>query len=390
MHRREGRKINDKKIMNNKKSSNNKIVGILLVLMGCFVGLSCACYASAATLSTAYDRLNNLTYNQASGTVHNIVFTPATAVSGSTTNILEFQFPIDSQDGGAWCRTAGSASEAVDTENGATGLPGTLTSGGLCIKGNGTTIADTLLVCSAGSPTWAAGTAYGVTFSGNVGVLGTASSAGTAIVSLSTGSAATCTSTFTTIDSGSIALTTLTSNQVSVSATVPPLLSFSIGSTTMGFGTLTTANVYYANTGSSAQTSEPSAGNMTQVSISTNAPNGVIISAASTGNGSTAGLYKSIAPTKLITATTANAVTAGSEGYGLFVDNLSNLTAASGFGSGKSGGTTAITNAAQTILSASGVLGSGTANVDLVAAIATTTPAGAYTDTITLTGTGKF
>jgi hypothetical protein len=125
---------------------------------------------------------------------------------------------------------------------------------------------------------------------------------------------------------------------------------------------------------------------MTGVTVSTNAPNGLIISALDAN----AGLYKSTAPAHTVTTTSANAVTAGSEGYGLFVDNVTTITAASGWGSGKSGGTNTLNATAQTILTASTVVSSGTANVGLVAAIANITPAGSYSDAITLTGTGKF
>jgi hypothetical protein len=359
---------------------------VVLVLAAGFA----AHLVSAATLTSAYDRLNRVQSGLTTGVVHNIVFTPATTVSGGTDSILLLQFPAS--DGGKWCQTAGSLTEAVDTENGATGLLGTLTGGGSCTKGNGTT-QDTLIICSTGSNTWTSGNLYGVTVSGNTGVLGTsATTSNNILVNFTTGTAGSCTSTLsTTDDTGSIALATLANDQVAVTATVPPLLSFSISGASVGFGTLTSANVYYANTAGTGATSEPSAGNMTGVTISTNAPSGLIVSASDSGNGASgSGLYKSVAPAHLVTSTSANAVTAGTEGFGLFVDNVSGVSAASGWGSGKSGGTNTISTSAQTVLTAASAVNAGTASVGLVSAISNITPAGAYTDSITLTGTGKF
>lgn len=347
--------------------------------------------ALAGTLTSAYDRLNRVQAGLTTGVIHNIVFTPATTVTGgSGFSILMLQFPVS--DATKWCHTAGAGTAAVDTENGATGLPGTTLSSS-CTQGNGTTSGDTLLACATGgTPTWTAATLYGVTLSGSTDVLGTdAAATNNIVVSLTTGTSTTCTSTFTGIDTGSIALSTLSSDQVAVTATVPPLLTFSVSGASVGFGTLNTTNAYYATIAGTGSTTEPTAASSTGVTISTNAPNGLIIAASDSGNGvSSAGLYKSATPTHLIAATNANAVTAGTEGYGLFVDNVSNLTAATGFGAGKTSATTAITTAAQTVLTAAGAVSSGTASVDLVAAMSSITPAGSYSDSITLTGTGKF
>ena len=116
-----------------------------------------------------------------------------------------------------------------------------------------------------------------------------------------------------------------------------------------------------------------------------------MVAAASTGNGSgSAGLYKSVSPIKLIPATYANNVTTGSEGYALYLKNIgSNLAAVSGWSG--STATNTITTTLQAIATASGPISSNnSADIALDAAIASSTPAGAYSDSITLVGTGKY
>jgi len=155
-------------------------------------------------------------------------------------------------------------------------------------------------------------------------------------------------------------------------------------------GNFSSTNVRYATSDENGATSEPVAQNPTYVTISTNAPNGVIISARSEGDSSDAGIYKSSSPTKLITAAACATVDNGVESYALYVKNVgSNLTAASGFNGETCAGT--ISTIGQTILTASvPLVTNNTADVALKAATAGVTAAGSYSDVITLTATGKF
>ncbi len=167
-------------------------------------------------------------------------------------------------------------------------------------------------------------------------------------------------------------------------------ISFSISDLAIGFGDFSSTNVRYATSDENGATSQPANQNPTYITVSTNAPNGVIISARSEGDSSDAGLYKSSLPTKLITATACATVDNGVESYALYVKNVgSNLTAASGFNGETCAGT--ISTIGQTILTASvPLITNNTADVALKAATAGVTAAGSYADVITLTATGKF
>ena len=377
--------------MKKQKFYRNLGIGFVVLLFAVVISGVIVHSVLAAALTSAYDRLNHVQTNTSTGVVHNVVFKPATTVSGGTFSILSLQFPVT--DATKWCRTAGAGTAAADTENGAVVPPGTTLSSS-CSQGNGSTTGDTLLFCATGgTPTWTATTLYGITLSGSTDVLGTtATTSNNIVVSLTTGTNTSCISTsMTAVDTSTIALATLTNDQVSVTATVPPLLSFSVSGQSVGFGTLTTANVYYANTSATGSTTDPGSASDTGVTASTNAPNGLIVSAYDSNGSGSSGLYKAIAPVHLATTTNANVVTAGAEGFGLFVATTTNsLSAATGFGSGKTNATTALSTTAQTIITGSGPINAGTASVVLVAAIAPSTPAGSYADAVTLTATGQF
>ncbi len=367
---------------------------LLLVLLG---GILSSFYfsAKAGTLTTVYDRLSRMRAGLTSGVDHTIVFTPATTVdaSGGGYAILKLEFP-DNQDA-SWCATAGTDLTVVgSTEDGATALPGTLTA--KCTQGGAGT-GDAIYVCASGaSATWTSGTKYGVKVSdGTTAKLGTYSTPLSDIkVTVTTGTDPNaCGDPTTTADTGSLALAVIADDQLAVTATVDPLFSFSISQNSLDFGTFSNTNKRWATggAGSGGSTTEPGAGQPTQITISTNAPNGAVVYARSQGDGSSAGLYKSSSPTYLIPAVASSAVSSGSEGYGLYVKNAgANLTVDEGFDNdGVSD--VAISTSDQLIVSASGSLSSGnTADITLVAAISASTPAGSYQDTITITAAGKF
>lgn len=371
-----------------------KSVSALTILAILITFLPPVFQSRGATLTTIYDRLSTVEQSQTAGVDHYVVFTTTGAVSGGTNSVLVLQFP--DADDGLWCRTAGTdLTVAGITEDSATALPGTLSA--KCTQGSGADSYDKIYVCASGSNTWSAGTKYGVSIKdGTIGKLGTPTAANNIKVTATTGTAASCTDP-TPVDTADFALSILSDATVAVSATVDPLISFSISDTTIGFGTLSSSSVRWATSDETGSTSEPGAGNPTQVSVSTNAPNGAIISARSKGNGNgaegngSAGLYKSSSPTKLIAAVASSSVSAGLEGYGLYVKNVgSNLTAASGFDNNGSGDL-AISTTSQTILSASAPLSSNnTADIALKASVAGSTTSGIYSDVIYLTATGKF
>jgi hypothetical protein len=186
------------------------------------------------------------------------------------------------------------------------------------------------------------------------------------------------------VDTGSYSLSIISNDQISVTATVDPLFSFAVSGNTAGFGTFSSTTKRWANTAASGSTTEPtSAGDPATVTVTTNAPNGALVSAKSLR----AGLYQT---SHTINAVGANSVTSGSEGYAVYVRTAgSNLPAASGFNGTTSTGV--ISTSFQTIASASGAISTNnTAELALSAAVSGSTTAGSYTDTITLVGTGKF
>jgi len=166
----------------------------------------------------------------------------------------------------------------------------------------------------------------------------------------------------------------------------------------IGFGTFSATTERFATADATGSTSAAPNGGPTVITITTNAPNGAIVSARSKGSGTgvegngSAGLYKSSSPTKLIAAAASSAVVTGTEGYGLYVKNVANttgtLTIDAGFDDNASADL-AISTTNQTIAAATAVVNA-TADVALNAAIASTTAAGSYADVVTLTGTGKF
>jgi hypothetical protein len=345
-------------------------------------------YALAATLTTIFDQLDRAKQAQTQGVGQIIVFTPTTTVTGGTDSVLRLQFPL--LQNGQWCRTIGALTATASTYQSATGLPGTTLSA-TCSQGNGTTTYDTIDICAVTSNTWTAGVTYGVRVVDSTGKLGTATTAANDNkVIVTTGYAATCVDPTTIMDTGLYALSVLANDQVAVTATVDPLFSFSITNLTIGFGEFPSTTKRWATTNALGATAEPVAQNPSYFTITTNAPNGAMVAAASTGSGAAAGLYKSIAPAKLIAATYANNVTTGAEGYALYVKNIgTSLAAVSGWSG--STATNTISTTLQSIVTASGPVSSNnSADIALVAAIATSTPAGAYSDAITLVGTGKF
>ena len=354
----------------------------------------------AATLTTIYDRLSDIEQSKSSGVTHYIVFTTVGAVTGSTYSVLKLQFPVTPQT--TWCATAGVDLVAVgiDTEGGATALPGTLTA--QCVQGNGTTTYDTIYVCAAGSHTWSATTIYGVSVAdgaGTTGKLGTPTAANDIKVSVTTGTATACGTPDATVDTGSYALSVLSDSTVGVSATVDPLITFSISPLAIGFGTFSSTTKRYTTADEQGSSPNPPGnGEATVLTIQTNAPNGAIVSGRSKGNGSgvegigDAGLYKSSSPANLIGAYASSAVTNGSNKYGIYLKNVTNVLGTLAIDEGFNNDTVsdvAVSTTNKTLASASARVD---ATVDLVgvAAVASTTTAGSYADVITLTGTGKF
>jgi len=168
-----------------------------------------------------------------------------------------------------------------------------------------------------------------------------------------------------------------------------PTLSFSISDLTIGFGTWSGTELRYATGDEAGSTTEPGAGLPTQLTASTNAANGLVITIRSTGDGTSAGLYKSVSPTKLISAVASSTVAAGSEGYGVYGKAATGLTIDEGFNNdGVSD--LAISTSALRFAYTTAPVTDGVVDVSSKAAITATTPTGSYSDALTLVCTGTF
>ena len=232
----------------------------------------------------------------------------------------------------------------------------------------------------------ATGEAGGTDYSFSTGTITNPSSAATYFARVNTYSDATCT---TGVDSGVTAFAIVSG--VSVSATVAEYLTFTITDSAIGMGTWSAGStaVRFANADETGDTAEQGTGLPTQLQVSSNAGGGLTITLHDVGNGSgSAGLYKSTATTKLIAATAANSVTAGSESYAVYGKNASGLTIATGFNGGTSTGV--MSTSPQTFASATGAVSSAYVDAQPKAAIAGTTPAGSYSDTLVFIATPTY
>lgn len=180
-------------------------------------------------------------------------------------------------------------------------------------------------------------------------------------------------------DSGDILVNILGDDQVSVSATVDETLTFTISDNSIGFGALATNAARYATGDTNGSGSEAGAHD---IIVATNAANGYTM----TVNGTTL-TYGAHSIDAIGAANTASSV--GSEQFGIRIDEsggsgvVSAPYAAAGF---------AFDTAAfpDEIASAPGSTSSTTYSVRYLANIDSSTPAGAYTATLTYLATANF
>ena len=175
-------------------------------------------------------------------------------------------------------------------------------------------------------------------------------------------------------DTGSIATEIVADDQIPVSATVDPTITFTIVNTTLALGTLSSSSI-----------STSSYNNLT---IGTNGFGGYTISVRDIGSSSNPGLYNSPAA-KLIASADATPLTVGNEGYGGQCNKVSGDGSCSFTGTGDNVDGFLLTDQA---LASYGSKPSGTDTfqIRVKATISTSTDAGSYADTLTLIATGNF
>lgn len=175
-------------------------------------------------------------------------------------------------------------------------------------------------------------------------------------------------------DTGEIGVNLVSSDQIAITATVDPSLTFTVNTAALALGSLSSASV----------TSSTNTSNLT---IATNALSGYTISVSDAGNGTTAGLNNAAASYLIPTSTTTLA--AGTEGYGGACNKVSGSGSCSFATAANAVNTFSLTPATFASF-ASKPAGTDTYSVIVRAAISTTTTAGSYADTLTLIGSGNF
>ncbi len=179
---------------------------------------------------------------------------------------------------------------------------------------------------------------------------------------------------------------------IAVSATVDEYLTFTSNDYVVGFGSWSAGSTVerWATSDAAGATSEPvGVTDPFQLSVSSNGGGGVSITVKSIGDGSSAGLYKSTATTKLIPALASSAVAADTEGYGVSASAASGLTIDEGFDDDTTSDL-AVSATNQVFATAAGAVSGGTVDCELNAAIAATTPTGSYADTLVFVCTPTF
>jgi len=314
--------------------------------------------AKAATLTETFVRFDRMqTSTATTGTVC------ATQATSGTDTTVQVTYPTG--------YTLGIASTfTVNTTNiawpaGASAWPGIGTASnvsGQIVTFPSTTLTVATLYCFNWINTAAVTTSASATNS-NTGTIGTYSSGPTLI------------------DSGTYETATVTSDQIAVSATVPPSFSFALSGTTDALSTLATGSV----------TSSPTPRTVT---VNTNAKNGWLVWAKDANTGMTsASAGKTIAST---TPGSNSTLSAGTEGYNTGVTSTQGsgtgtITVAAPFVGGSTGKGGGLNTTYATIASSNGTGGSSVLTLTNNIAISTVTPAATdYADTITVVGAGAF
>lgn len=187
-------------------------------------------------------------------------------------------------------------------------------------------------------------------------------------------------------DTGTIALDIISDDQVSISATVDPTITFTIDDNAIGFGTLSSTTGRWATadaigTNASAPAT-PTAANV--LTVATNAASGYAL----TYNGAT--MTSGAATITVASVAGDSDGTPGSEQFGLSLSTSGDATIASGYQRDATSDFTFVASTATTIASEIGPTNTETFSVAYLANIGGATEAGAYSTTLTYIVTGTF
>lgn len=186
-------------------------------------------------------------------------------------------------------------------------------------------------------------------------------------------------------DTGTISVDIIADDQVDVTATVSPSITFSISQTAIDFGTLSAADDIFATAGAGSGGNTSAATIAHTLIAGTNATSGYVIYLL--GATLTSGANTITAPAGPGTSTV------GSEQFGLHIADGgggSGITVDSQYGTSSQYGWGATGSTQDNIASASGATASNTFNATYVGNIGSSTEAGAYTTTLTYTATATY
>lgn len=297
--------------------------------------------ASAASLTAISDTMSRLKVSTASN--HTIKFTTPTGIVNTNTITLTFpssSFTMGASLTGVTIADGAGADNAVTSAAYSTNVL-TITASASSIVAAGHVATIKIPTTQITNPSTAA--TYIVTIGGTFG------------------------------DSGKLAIAVVADDQVQMTATVNPSITFYLSANSSAFGELSTGSII-------------SSSDIT-LTVGTNAQSGYSISVLDTGSGTNPGLYNTNASSLIGSAD--GALSAGTEGYGIQAAS-GNATIESRFSQGGDtvGGLGIL--AAPLASYATGMNANHTVTITHKAAISSWTKAGAYVDTITYLATGNF
>jgi hypothetical protein len=366
------------------KKYTKNVLSILFVAILLFVHSGLSLIAEAASVSSFKDTMS--TQAPSTTATHTLTWTLVggdTVAAGDTFTVdfVDADFTLNAignwqtsdfsfNDGTARTITAVSSSSGVDP---------TCTAGtnNVAVTINTSTNNFKVTACSTYSASSANAnitfTINGTTASGTGTMTNKSSDVDSSLVSLSQSNA----------DTGSAAVAVETNGVVSITATVAPTLTFSNDDNAIGFGTLSAGSATYAN---GAGTGSGTAVTANTFAIGTNASGGYIL----TYNGANLTSGINTIPTANGT-TTISADADGSPGtaqWGMGATITGTGTVASGY-EAASNNWKFVPSATTTLASSTGPASDSIA-MRYLANIASTTPAGSYTTSITYVATGTF
>lgn len=336
-----------------------------LVVVSLFA-LSATPIAEAASLTALSDILTNATQSAVSN--HTIQFTTPTGVAAGQTIILTFQSDF----------LASTTMDYTDMDVLVNSVQVTLGSAAVGAAWGAVRTSGTVITLTNGNVAVTAGSVIKILIGTNatnqstgVRQIANPSSAGNYTVTI--------TGTFT--DTGSITVPILANDQVAVSATVAQTLTFSISTTTVGFGTLNTGAATYANSAGTGSASPVTAHN---IIVGTNAASGYTLTVQ--GSTLTSGLN-----TIAAIGGTAAASSIGTPQFGLDLQASGGTgTVSSPYNSSTLFAYAATATTTSQVASATTASANTTYSAQYLANISSLTPAGSYSTALTYVATANF